>query len=68
MGWKNVRERWSQFLELYVHVQVKKLLHPGNKAVRVYFFVSSYKKTLLHLVFDVDVIDSPIFGRVTATV
>ena len=30
MGWENVRERSSQFLELYVHAQVKKLLHPGN--------------------------------------
>ena len=79
MGWENVRERSSQFLELYVHAQVKKLLHPGNilsmliswhegqqlESIVLFF---SYKKTLLHLVFDADVIDSPISGRVIATV
>ena len=37
--------------------------------IRLYCFVFfSYKKTLLHLVLDVDVIDSPISGRVIATV
>lgn len=38
--------------------------------IRLYCFVFffSYKKTSLHLVFDVDIIDSPISGRVIATV
>ena len=30
MVWENVEERWSQFLELYVQVQVEKLLHTDN--------------------------------------
>ena len=39
-------------------------------SIRLYCFVLffSYKKTLLQLVFDVDVIDSPICGRVITTV
>ena len=39
--------------------------------IRLYcfvFFFFSYKKTLLHLVFDADVTDSPISGGVIATV
>ena len=39
-------------------------------SIRLYCFVLffSYKKTLLQLVFDVDVIDSPISGRVITKV